>query len=98
MKKTLTITLLVGLGLFTAAVSAAPIEWEPVGSGDGGVIQDSYYESASGNQYQYDLNNHVDRIQYEYDRPAQIRDAYNPRTHIDRDMGQYGGGIYSDDD
>lgn len=82
---------------FTFLVNAAPIEWEPVGSGKSTYRTENYYESAGGNRYQYNLSNPVDQIRYEYDRPAQIRDAYNPRTNMDRGMGQYGGGIYDDD-
>ncbi len=85
------------VGLMAAgAVNAEPITWEPVGT-ESSTNYNSYYESSSGNRYEYNLNNRVDQIQYEYDRPAQIRDAYNPRTGIDRSMGQYGGGIYPED-
>ncbi|XKH60753.1 hypothetical protein LG290_02945 [Halomonas sediminis] len=52
------------------------------------------YESSSGNRYEYDLNDPADRVRYGSDPSAQIRDRTNPRVGIDRDMDQYGGGIY----
>ncbi len=82
---------------YSGSVMAAPIEWEPVGVDSGEEDGDSYYESSSGNQYQYNLNKRTDQIRYEYDAPAQIRDRYDPRTQIDRNNGEYGGGIYDDE-
>lgn len=76
---------------------AAPIEWEPVGGSSGEEDGNSDYETSSGNQYQYNLNKRTDQIRYEYDAPAQIRDRYDPRTQIDRNNGEYGGGIYDDE-
>ncbi len=82
---------------YSGIVMAAPIEWEPVGVDSAEEEGDSYYESSSGNQYQYNLNKRTDQIRYEYDAPAQIRDRYDPRTQIDRNNGEYGGGIYDDE-
>lgn len=81
--------------------SADSIQWQPVGSGTASSGSDDYngssvYQSTSGNRYQYDLNKPTDRIRYEHDAGAQIRDRYNPRTEIDRNQGQLGGGIYND--
>jgi len=90
------------IGASSGSAVADSINWQPIGSGGGGYKpNDSYngdrsYGSSSGNQYQYDLNRPTDRIRYEHDPSAQIRDRYNPRTNIDRSQGQYGGGIYND--
>jgi len=50
------------------------------------------YKSSSGTRYKYDLSKPSDRIKYEVDPAAQIRDSINPRVKIDRDLGQHGGG------
>ena len=50
------------------------------------------YKSISGTRYKYDLSKPGDRIKYEVDPGAQIRDSVNPRIEIDRDLGQHGGG------
>jgi len=49
------------------------------------------YQSSSGQRYKYDLNKPGDRIRYEVDPGAQVRDSVKPRVKMDRDMGQYGG-------
>lgn len=53
------------------------------------------YKSSSGTGYQYDLSNPADKIRYEVDVSAQVRDSINvnPMVDIDRDLGQVGGGI-----
>lgn len=53
------------------------------------------YKSSSGTQYQYDLSRPSDQLRYEMDLGAQMRDelSVNPRRDLDRDLGQYGGGI-----
>ncbi len=52
------------------------------------------YQGISGKKYQYDLGNPSDRIQYEVDPGAQLRDSIDsdPRRGIDQGAGQYGGG------
>lgn len=51
------------------------------------------YKSDTGQEYQYDLSNPLDRIEYEVDIDAQLRDKANPLLNeIDRNIGQYGGG------
>jgi hypothetical protein len=52
------------------------------------------YEGFSGKKYQYDLSDPADRLEYQVDPDAQLRDKINPDPLIpmDRDMGQYGGG------
>lgn len=82
---------------YSGVVMAAPIEWEPVGVNSDEPDENSDYETSSGNQYQYNLNKPTDQILYEYDAPAQIRDRYDSRTQIDRNNGEYGGGIYGDE-
>ncbi|MDI2112153.1 hypothetical protein [Commensalibacter nepenthis] len=54
------------------------------------------YQSNMGNQYQYDLNNPSDRLEYSVDVDAQTRDKANPTIQLDRKMGQFGGGIDPD--
>lgn len=65
---------------------------------DNGSKDDSRYESNSGANYQYDLNDPRDRNRYSTDLDAQRRDqmSTNPRRDTDRQSGQYGGGIYND--
>jgi hypothetical protein len=56
----------------------------------------SSYTSSSGNNYQYDLANPVDRNRYSIDTAAQRRDALNtPDQYRDRSRGEYGGGVRS---
>lgn len=52
------------------------------------------YEGMSGQRYQYDLSDPVDRLDYKYDFDAQLRDRINPDPGIrmDQRMRQYGGG------
>ena len=56
------------------------------------------YESNTGTSYQYNLSNPADRNRYSIDLDAQRRDQMNlnPRKEMDRQSGQYGGGIYND--
>jgi hypothetical protein len=53
------------------------------------------YESNTGTKYQYDLSDPMDRIEYSTDVDAQFRDKMNinPMVDMDRDMGQFGGGV-----
>jgi len=52
------------------------------------------YEGLSGKKYQYDLSDPADKLEYQVDLDAQMRDKINPDPLIkmDRDMGNYGGG------
>lgn len=52
------------------------------------------YEGMSGQNYQYDLSDPGDRMDYQMDLDAQMRDRINPSPGIDLDqqMNQYGGG------
>jgi len=52
------------------------------------------YEGSSGKKYQYDLSNQADRLEYNVDPGAQIRDRIDPdpRKNIDKGLGQHGGG------
>ena len=58
----------------------------------------SQYKGSSGARYQYDLSNPIDKMNYDMDYGAQIRDQINvnPSRSLDRQMNQYGGGIYDD--
>ena len=62
--------------------------------------QEEGYESSFGNRYEYDLNNPSDRVMYEVDPNAQIRDSIdvNPVRDVERSIGEYGGGVLDDDD
>ncbi|MQW91551.1 hypothetical protein GFH30_05665 [Acinetobacter wanghuae] len=53
------------------------------------------YQSSTGTNYQYNLNNAVDRNNYSIDLDAQRRDqmSLNPTRSLDRGIGQFGGGI-----
>ena len=50
------------------------------------------YQSSTGTRYKYDLSKPSDKIRYEVDPGAQLRDSINPKVKIDRDLGQHGGG------
>ena len=56
--------------------------------------QDKGYESSFGNRYEYDLNDPSDRVMYEVDPSAQLRDSIdvNPVRELERGIGEYGGG------
>ena len=70
-----------------------------VGSESSRNNRNSGYESSSGTRYQYDNSNPSDRLRYSTDIDAQRRDQMNtnPNRSLERGMGQYGGGIYSND-
>lgn len=54
-----------------------------------------YYESTSGTKYQYDLSNPTDKLSYDTDLDAKMRDSLNINLNVelDRALGQFGGGI-----
>jgi len=56
------------------------------------------YESSFGNRYEYDLSKPGDRIRYEVDPAAQIRDSVdvNPVREVEQSIGQHGGGVLKD--
>ncbi|MDW7774588.1 MAG: hypothetical protein SCH71_17030 [Desulfobulbaceae bacterium] len=64
------------------------------GSGDG-------YESSFGNRYEYDMNREIDRMRYDLDVGAQLRDEIygdiSPRRDLEESLGEHGGGIYPND-
>ncbi|MFC1719563.1 hypothetical protein ACFL00_00300 [Pseudomonadota bacterium] len=62
--------------------------------------KDEVYETSFGNRYEYDLNNPSDRVMYEVDPAAQLRDSIDvdPLREIEQDLGEYGGGVLPDDD
>ncbi len=55
------------------------------------------YEGISGNRYKYDLSKPGDRLRYENDPSAKLRDETFKPTNagalMDEAMGQYGGGL-----
>ena len=55
------------------------------------------YRSNTGTDYQYNLGNPSDRNRYSIDLDAQRRDQMNTNTRrdLDRQSGQFGGGIYN---
>jgi hypothetical protein len=71
----------------------AYVDHDAVGSN---VNNNSSYDSYSGTQYEYDLNNPSDSLQYSIDLEAKRRDSMNLSTSrdLDRGLGQYGGGAY----
>jgi hypothetical protein len=60
----------------------------------------SGYRSSFGNTYKYDLNRPLDRLHYNIDPKAKLRDRIdiNPQRRIERNTGQYGGGVLNDND
>jgi len=86
---------------------ADPITWKPVTSGmpsmqmqapmPGSYGSSGGYQGSSGAQYQYDMNNPVDRNRYSTDLDAQRRDqiqgSVDVGTSMDSARGQYGGGF-----
>ncbi|MFC1688283.1 hypothetical protein ACFL07_01315 [Pseudomonadota bacterium] len=60
--------------------------------------QDKGYESSFGNRYEYDLSDPSDRIMYDVDPNAQLRDSIdvNPLRDVERSIGEYGGGVLDD--
>lgn len=60
--------------------------------------QDKGYESSFGNRYEYDLSDPSDRIMYDVDPNAQLRDSIdvNPVRDVERSIGEYGGGVLDD--
>ncbi len=52
------------------------------------------YKSGTGVEYQYDLSKPSDKVRYEVDPAAKLRDSLivDPRVKLDRDRGQSGGG------
>jgi hypothetical protein len=86
MKKVFSIVLLLA--------STAAFAWDnPDISADRNKEQN--YKSRFGTEYEYDLSRPADRIRYQTDPAAQVRDSIdtNPRRQIERDLGEYGGGV-----
>jgi hypothetical protein len=56
----------------------------------------STYKSSFGTEYQYDLSNPLDRVRYNSDPGAKLRDRItpNPYKDIETNILQKGGGIY----
>lgn len=97
MKKIITLAILMaGLSL-----QAYDIHQYDVGSNQTNN-QQSGYQGDSGQRYQYDMNNGNDRAAYSVDTGAQQRDnnynMYNTSGNKQADSysGQYGGGVYND--
>jgi putative salt-induced outer membrane protein YdiY len=91
-------TALIALLLVSASTVAQDIDVS-VDDSSTSIYSDSSnrgYESSTGNRYEYDLSNPGDRVRYDVDVGAQMRDemSVSPTREIDRDLGQYGGGIY----
>jgi hypothetical protein len=88
----LAVALLIGM-----SISAEARDHNRYGNDGYGSSQDDNqgYKGSFGNQYQYDLSRPSDQIRYESDYGAQLRDemSISPTRDLERDMGQYGGGI-----
>lgn len=82
------------LGISCLVVSATTLAWDNPYDNN----SSNSYQGFSGNTYQYDMSNPVDRNSYSIDLDAQRRDSMSvdPTRSMDRSMGQYGGGIYDD--
>lgn len=84
--------------LLLASVSTCVIAQDYGNDDSYGSQQEQSYESSTGTQYEYDLSNPSDRVMYEVDPEAQLRDSIdvNPMRDVDQGLGEYGGGIYDD--
>lgn len=53
------------------------------------------YRSRYNREYQYDLSRERDRLKYDIDERAKLRDELevDPRRELERDLGEYGGGV-----
>lgn len=82
--------------LITALLSQPVFAWDNPAITEPYLSSDEGYTSSTGNKYQYDMSRPVDRIKYDIDIKAQMRDelSISPTREIDRDLGQYGAGIY----
>ncbi len=62
-------------------------------------IPPSGYKSSYDTTYQYDLSNPLDRVRYNSDPGAQLRDRItpNPYKDIEQNINQQGGGVYPTD-
>ena len=82
------------LGISCVLFSASTLAWNNSYDNNSG----DRYQGSSGNTYQYDMSNPVDRNRYSTDTSAQIRDmtSVNTTRSMDSSRGQYGGGIYDD--
>ena len=72
----------------------------PYGSRNDNNHKSEYkYEGSSGARYKYDLSDPSDRIDYSMDYDAQMNDklSVSPDRDLDRQMGQFGGGIDPND-
>lgn len=107
MKRILT---LMGAGLLVVAPISAMSQYDDYygnDANDDGYGYDSQYdrdqkkgyESSFGNRYEYDLSDPSDRVLYEADPSAKLRDRYdvNPVRNLERNVGEYGGGVLDDD-
>ncbi len=88
--------LLAAASLASIATSAYSYEYNYEYNNQYNSDQNNSYESSYGNQYQYDLSDQSDRMDYQYDYDAQMRDrlSVEPTRSLDRGLGEYGGGIY----
>ena len=57
----------------------------------------SGYKSSFGNTYQYDLSNPLDRVKYNSDPRAKLRDRTSNQymRELESNLGQSGGGIFN---
>ena len=88
--------------MFLSGVAMAePITWQNIPSGGSSSFgqPSSYggsnpykYESRSRTKYKYDLTKPEDKMRYDLDPAAKIKDGINPMVGIDQGLGQYGGG------
>ena len=55
------------------------------------------YKGASGQEYQYNLSDPMDKLNYDLDLKAKMNDELyapiTPNVDLDRGLGQYGGGM-----
>ena len=89
-------TFLLALIVISSSVAAQDVDVSVDDSSTRISSDNGGYESSTGNRYEYDLSDPGDRVEYEVDPGAQLRDeiSVDPTREIDQDLGEYGGGIY----
>lgn len=89
----ITIFTLIGTALISASL---PLSASDYSSSSNSSNEEYRYKGRYGNEYKYDLNKPIDKMRYETDIGAQMRDqmpSVNLHRELERDSGQYGGGI-----
>jgi uncharacterized protein (DUF486 family) len=89
---------LIVVALFCSSVATSSFAWNHMDENNSNDDVKRGYESSFGNKYEYDLSRPGDRLRYDVDPAAQLRDSIdvNPTRELERGLRQYGGGVYRD--